>query len=407
MAPSSRRTIVQALQDLDVSSFQFFEACDTRDDEFKRLRKQFHKAALRHHPDKGGDPATFRDIKTSYDLLQDLHTGKQQVPRRRGAARGEWLFAEFFGAGNKSYGTAAAGRPNEASFDMGAYFRDFFTKEPPSWEYYQDAAEEELPTYRVERAKSGRSKCTATGKAKNCFAQTTEPQEQSTDVVDLSAPPERIAKDELRVGWLNSESGSYGGWRHIRCWRVPSKLWEGLPDPNTISDASTIDDKFHAALLTMSDCVLSGYEELPISDQRQFIQHLRDKSNWAALRKKKKKTQTEEEGTSTTTTAGEVGTTGKAAGTAAKDIPAAATNTKNSSSLVPHHGNALVFARQRFVTPQPGVNGCSDATVFNGKRFCLTGLFPEIGGVSLAYCACEQCQHDFWGAKNMTPHHSL
>ena len=71
----------------------------------------------------------------------------------------------------------------------------------PSWEFYAEAAEEVAPMYRVERAKSGRSRCQAKGSAQS-------PQCSRDDL---------IAKDELRVGWLNSETGSYGGWVHVGC----------------------------------------------------------------------------------------------------------------------------------------------------------------------------------------------
>ena len=72
----------------------------------------------------------------------------------------------------------------------------------PSWEFYAEAAEEVVPMYCVERAKSGRSRCQAKGSAQS-------PQCSRDDL---------IAKDELRVGWLNSESGTYGGWVRLGCW---------------------------------------------------------------------------------------------------------------------------------------------------------------------------------------------
>ena len=30
---------------------------------------------------------------------------------------------------------------------------------------------------------------------------------------------------------MDEQSGAYGGWTRLTCWRVPSKIWLGLPDP--------------------------------------------------------------------------------------------------------------------------------------------------------------------------------
>ena len=33
------------------------------------LKKAYHKAALKHHPDKGGDPEKFKQLKEAYEYL--------------------------------------------------------------------------------------------------------------------------------------------------------------------------------------------------------------------------------------------------------------------------------------------------------------------------------------------------
>ena len=53
-------------------------------------------------------------------------------------------------------------------------------------------------------------------------------------------------------------------------------------------------------------------------------------------------------------------------------VPAAAKST--STAVVAHSGK-----KARFVVPKPGVNGAV-ANVLDGKRFVLTGTFPEVGG---------------------------
>jgi hypothetical protein len=67
-----------------------------------------------------------------------------------------------------------------------------------SYEFFEAAAEEEVPGYRVEPAKSGRSKCVT-----------------CEGVVEKGA---------VRVGSLDEFAGSYGRWHHLDCWRVPVKV---------------------------------------------------------------------------------------------------------------------------------------------------------------------------------------
>ena len=40
-----------------------------------------------------------------------------------------------------------------------------------------------------------------------------------------------IAKGELKIGRLNNETGGYSNFVHLPCFRVPSRWWKGLPDP--------------------------------------------------------------------------------------------------------------------------------------------------------------------------------
>ena len=127
----------------------------------------------------------------------------------------------------------------------------------------------------------------------------------------------------------------------------------------------------------MTEVVITGYDELPATDQQAVVAHCMDRGNWAAYRKPKAEKEPEaaaaqqQETTTTDTTTETVPTASFSA-----KLPLAVP----SSSLVPRASTALVQGRVKFATPVPGVNGASDATVFQGVRFVLTGLFPEIGG---------------------------
>ena len=43
---------------------------------------------------------------------------------------------------------------------------------------------------------------------------------------------QKIPKGALRVGQINLEAGSYTRWVRLG-WRIPAKIWEGLPDPRS------------------------------------------------------------------------------------------------------------------------------------------------------------------------------
>jgi hypothetical protein len=138
----------------------------------------------------------------------------------------------------------------------------------PSYEYYQAAAEETEPGYKVELAKSGRSQCdkckkeaVIKGKGKTKRGKDAEaPEEETAPVAAIPAEEEPkpantkrrnsrrstravvvanktlpdnkssnttamlphasyIPIDAVRVGSLNELSGSYGRWNHLACWR--------------------------------------------------------------------------------------------------------------------------------------------------------------------------------------------
>lgn len=112
--------------------------------------------------------AAFRDAQASFEVLRKLYD-EQSISSFHAAATTTTTAGDFSGGANLNPSTT------------------------PSWEFYAAAAEEPVPTYRVERAKSGRSTCAV----KKTY----------------------IAKDNFRVGWINTESGKYGGWKNLDCWR--------------------------------------------------------------------------------------------------------------------------------------------------------------------------------------------
>jgi BRCT domain type II-containing protein len=200
-------------------------------------------------------------------------------------------------------------------------FEDF-TKEDrtPSYEYYEHAAQEQVPAYKVELAKSGRSQCVAcknraartvkatqkaAEKAASDAASSKPPPkkkarvssnaetaealvttaadvtESSTDVVTTSTivalsttSSSYIPKDGIRIGSIDQMSGSYGRWHHLACWRVPYRIWAGLTQP---TDAKAVLQD----LLYIDQVLLTNLASLNAEQQKVFVEHVMDNSHWA------------------------------------------------------------------------------------------------------------------------------
>mmetsp|Transcript_404 Transcript_404/g.941 ORF Transcript_404/g.941 Transcript_404/m.941 type:complete len:420 (+) Transcript_404:152-1411(+) len=70
------------------------------------IRKAYRKLAMKHHPDKGGDEATFKQISEAYDVLSDKEKrdtydryGKEGLENGGGARNADDIFSMFFGGG--------------------------------------------------------------------------------------------------------------------------------------------------------------------------------------------------------------------------------------------------------------------------------------------------------------------
>ncbi|KAJ1616396.1 hypothetical protein T492DRAFT_850847 [Pavlovales sp. CCMP2436] len=180
--------------------------CPSLEAEFATVKKSYFKLVLVAHPDKGGSEEAFRELQAAFDVLRDLCVGGHLDSYLTAISRDT----------SKQYSAAAASAKQYA---------------PQSWDFFAAAADEPVPGYRVELAKSGRSKCQAKGSAKH-----------------HADSEEVILNKTIRIGSLEPEAGSYGRWVHLGCWRVPARVWLGLPEPEKCKDPT----KFEAALLGMT-----------------------------------------------------------------------------------------------------------------------------------------------------------
>ena len=224
-----------------------------------------------------------------------------------------------------------------------------------SWEFYAEAAEEAVPAYKVELAKSGRSECVKKPTAAAC--------KHGGDPV--------IAKGEIRCGSMDMEAGSYGRWHHLRCWRVPASIWLGLPGEDCRDPA-----KFEAAIQAMQQLAFCGFTELSPEDRAQVVSHLMDRENYA--RRTVKSQAKVPYGSAGAAAAGP-------AGAAAASPPSKAVVVAGSGGL--------------FIAPRPGVNGAV-AGALTGQTFVMTGTFPELGGgagLDLGKTKCKAMVEAFGG----------
>jgi NAD-dependent DNA ligase len=301
------RIVKECLDAIGVTSADF-EGCGSLEDEFNSIKKIYRLKVLACHPDKGGDAAVFRDVRTSFEELRRMYDGKKL----------------------DSFVTEQAA---EASTYERTY-ADFGEMPTPSWEFFYEAAEEDVPIYRVEAAKSARSLCRQKGKAKKC------------------GEGEKIAKNDVRIGSIDEKTGSHSRWVHLNCWRVPSKIWLGVPNPEECDDPKM----FEQALLSMNEVLISGVSELTPDSKQAFVEYVMNKENWAKL--VKRKPQKKDDGDEALT---EVEKQEKKA---------------KESAVVIHgkHKPSVVF-----VIPVPGKNGAL-ANMLEGKTVVMTGTFPEVGG---------------------------
>jgi len=291
-------TIKDCLATIGVS-ISGLSTCAGLNAEWALIKKGYFKKILVSHPDKGGDAAVFRDVQTAFDVLRRVFEDSK--------------IKSFAKSLDLSTGDVYKGAKE-----------DFKGSSTPSWEYYAEAAKEVYATYRVELARSARSRCQARGTKKQC-----------------SQDPPFIEKNSIRVGFM-LDAGSYGLWTHLECWRVPSKIWLGLPDPAKYRDHK----HFEKALLRMNEVSLCGVNDLAAAQRKKVAKYVMDKTHWSF---------------------------GGAVDKVKKPAVESAGGTTESRSIV-----VAGKQKEQFVIPVPGNHAPKESLA--GQTFVITGTFPEVGG---------------------------
>jgi len=158
MSPIGRPSVRGCLKVLGVvtpsdEANEIFGDCDgDLEQEFAALKKIYFRKILKEHPDKGGDPAVFRKTRSAFEILRERRIKND-------------LQISFLDEEELIKDDGGNSNSNDTPFDQEEFFRREAERASgsssgvPSYEYYYEAAQETVPGYRVELAKSNRSRC--------------------------------------------------------------------------------------------------------------------------------------------------------------------------------------------------------------------------------------------------------
>jgi len=190
-------------------------------EEFKIVKKRYYREALRKHPDKGGTERDFLELDVVWQSLRVMYERNliasywEEAQKKVSAKRTKTKKAarEYTQTRQAKPRKPAAAKKRKKSGEEEEEETTTHQKTYRSYRFYEEAAEYDDPEYRVELARSARSSCVA-----------------NTGGIACEHANEKIEKDEIRCGHRNPTSGSFGNWSHLRCWRIPKRVWLGLPD---------------------------------------------------------------------------------------------------------------------------------------------------------------------------------
>ena len=239
-----------------------FEACVNFEDEFRVVKKAYLKIVLKEHPDKGGDRERFEAVQTAWETLSTM-----KAENKLGSLK---LAKTFERSAAREHAHAAAHRPSST----------------PDWSFYAEAFKDSgLPLYKVERAKSGRSRCEMREKEATADKKAVKRRAHTVCRVQAVDPKSKcfISNNAVRVGTMDIVSGAYGRFVHLECWRVPASVYKGLPSLTIEKDV----EAFKSALATMEDVALAGARGLDDGGLTALALHVMNPEHWARSAKKR------------------------------------------------------------------------------------------------------------------------
>ena len=306
------KTVKALLEAIGLTSTEKLDACDSLEKEWSVTKTFFRRKCLEVHPDKGGTEEAFRTVNSAFETLRSMYE-KGKITSFTDAAKVDT--GADYEANYKTYGGYTA----------------------PSYEWYEMQAEEDVPKYKVEIAKSGRSACCKFGTKRNEYKDKKCPivpgvtqykiktmwrssKSHEAGGYNDEIPYTLIEKGMVRIGMIDEMSGAYGRWCHRECWHVPKKVWfampqEGHPDesnpkvrprprrtltppflrqtltslPSSLSlSLCSRTQVFETRLLHLNEVLFTGMQELSPEQTEALVRHVMDRGNWASYAGPKK-----------------------------------------------------------------------------------------------------------------------
>ncbi|CEL99126.1 unnamed protein product [Vitrella brassicaformis CCMP3155] len=105
----------------EVDNKRFYEVLGvSQNDDLNTIKKAYRKLAMKHHPDKGGDPELFKEIGRAYEVLSDPEkrrtydeVGEEGLEGSGGGSDPTDIFDLFFGGGGGRRGGGGGRRKGE------------------------------------------------------------------------------------------------------------------------------------------------------------------------------------------------------------------------------------------------------------------------------------------------------
>lgn len=119
----------------DVDTTKLYETLGVaKDAESSTIKKAYRKLAVKHHPDKGGDEAKFKEISAAYEILSDSEKrekydkyGLEGVADEGGGGRGaDDLFSMFFGGRGGRGGRSGPRRGEDVNHPLKVSLEDLY-----------------------------------------------------------------------------------------------------------------------------------------------------------------------------------------------------------------------------------------------------------------------------------------
>lgn len=329
---SDAEKIVRALETIDeaVARADAYAGVDDVDAQFDRVKSVFIRRALVEHPDKGGDASAFarlyescvrcatRVVRSVADGVVARFSRFQLV--REAARGGASISAAIRDAtsdgtrkkktrGKKTATTTAKGKKTKTKKKaVKALAPELMGDREtiPPYAFFAMMREMDVVGYKIELAASGRSRCQCAknkadgvaycrnvnvgsemGTVEKTKGKKKKKASTGLEIEAADASFGLIADRAIRIAVLVPESGEFGLFRHLNCWRVPKSVWFCMPEPGFCRESEYTVQEYARRLSQMDDVIFSGWRDLSDADKNLVATHVMNVSMWASYNEKK------------------------------------------------------------------------------------------------------------------------